>query len=116
MLAAALFLCTVVSIHDGDTLRCSDGTRVRLHAIDTPEMPGACREGRSCAPGDPYRAKAALVKLAGRQTLRCDRTGTSYDRVTAYCSSRGVDLSCAMWRGGWAVRLEKFDRDRRLCR
>lgn len=32
-LMAADFTCNVASITDGDTLRCSDGTRVRRHAI-----------------------------------------------------------------------------------
>ncbi len=116
MIAAALFLCTVASVHDGDTFRCQDGTRIRLHAIDTPEMPGTCRKGRKCVPGNPYRAKAALERLALRKTLRCEKTGTSYKRVTAYCSVGGVDLSCAMVRGGYAVRVPKYDRQRRLCR
>lgn len=116
MLAGAIFLCAVAYVHDGDSLRCADGTRVRLHAIDTPEMPGACRPGRQCAPGDPYKAKAALEKIAAGKTLRCEKTGTSYNRVTAYCSANGVDLSCAMFRSGYAVRLPQFDRDRRLCR
>lgn len=116
MIAAALFLCTVSAVTDGDSLRCTDGTRVRLHAIDTPEMPGACRQGRVCAPGNPHQARAALVKLAAGKTLKCQKTGTSWERVTAYCSADGRDLSCAMYRGGYAVRLEQFDRNRRLCR
>lgn len=116
MIAAALFLCTVASVHDGDTLRCMDGTRIRLHAIDTPEMPGACRKGRKCAPGNPYRAKAALERLALRKTLRCEKTGMSYSRVTAYCSIDEVDISCAMVRSGHAIRVAKYDQQRRLCR
>lgn len=115
-LAAAVFLCPVASIHDGDTLACEDGTRIRLQAIDTPEMPGACRKGRTCAPGDPYAARDALRKLAGGKTLRCERTGTSYNRVTAWCSVGGLDLSCAMYEGGWAVKVARYDRGNRLCR
>jgi micrococcal nuclease len=30
--------CVVASVHDGDTMRCRDGTRVRLLLIDAPEM------------------------------------------------------------------------------
>ena len=36
--------CTVT---DGDTIRC-DGEPIRLLGIDTPEVPGHCREGRDC--------------------------------------------------------------------
>ena len=59
------FSCVVRYVTDGDTFRCSNGTRVRLSSIDTPEMPGSCRQGRACAPGDPYAAKAALQRLIG---------------------------------------------------
>ena len=111
-----LFSCHVARVHDGDTFRCSDGTRVRLSAIDTPEMPGPCRPGRSCAPGDPYAAKAALERLIRGRTLQCEAVGTSYNRVTAWCSAGGKDLSCAMVRSGHAVRLRRFDTGRRLCR
>ncbi len=112
---AAFFLCTVASVTDGDTFRCTDGTRVRLQAIDAPEMDN-CQKGRACAPGDPLKARAALGRIALNKTLRCERTGNSYNRVTAWCRIGGADLSCAMYRGGWAIRLAKYDRPRRLCR
>jgi hypothetical protein len=38
------FLCAVVTVTDGDTFRCAGGTRVRLHAVDTPEI-AKCRKG-----------------------------------------------------------------------
>ncbi|MDQ2669342.1 MAG: thermonuclease family protein [Gemmatimonadota bacterium] len=31
-------LCIVTSVHDGDTLRCTNGMRVRLTGIDAPEL------------------------------------------------------------------------------
>ena len=113
---SAAFSCTVQSVHDGDTFRCTNGTRIRLSSIDSPEMPGACRSGRACAPGDPYAAKAALKGLIDGRTVQCDRVGTSYGRVAAWCSVGGVDLSCAMVRSGHVIRLSKFDKARRLCR
>jgi endonuclease YncB( thermonuclease family) len=110
------FACRVRDVTDGDTFRCADGTRVRLSSIDTPEMPGSCRPGRHCAPGDPYAAKAALERLIGGRTVQCEPVGMSYNRVAAWCSVGGVDLSCAMVRGGYAIRLSEFDKGRRLCR
>ena len=110
------FLCAVQYVTDGDTFRCSNGTRIRLSSIDTPEMPGSCRPGRACAPGDPYAAKAALQRLVGGRTVQCQPVGMSYNRVAAWCSVNGMDLSCAMVRGGHAVRLPQFDKERRLCR
>lgn len=38
--------CTVT---DGDTIRCN-GERIRLLGIDTPELPGHCRQGRVAYP------------------------------------------------------------------
>ena len=113
--SAGAFACKVRSVTDGDTFRCADGTRVRLSSIDTPEMPGACRAGRSCVPGDPYAAKAALERLIGGRTVRCERVGMSYNRVAAWCSVGGMDLSCAMVRSGHAIRLPQHDRVGRLC-
>lgn len=112
----AAFSCTVQSVTDGDTFRCADGTRVRLSSIDTPEMPGSCRPGRHCAPGDPFAAKAALQRLIGGRTVRCEPVGMSFNRIAAWCVVGGVDLSCAMVRGGYAIRLPQFDSSRRLCR
>lgn len=110
------FSCSVLHVTDGDTFRCSNGTRVRLASIDTPEMPGSCRPGRACAPGNPYAAKAALQRMISGRTVHCEPVGMSYNRVAAWCSANGVDLSCAMVRGGYAIRLPQHDRERRLCR
>lgn len=110
------FSCAVRYVTDGDTFRCSNGTRVRLSSIDSPEMPGSCRPGRACAPGDPYAAKAALQRLIGGRTVQCEPIGTSYNRVAAWCSVGGMDLSCAMVRSGHAIRLPHYDRTNRLCR
>lgn len=113
---ADTFACTVASVTDGDTFRCSNGTRIRLSSIDTPEMPGSCQPGRNCAPGNPYAAKAALARLIAGRTVQCEPVGKSYNRIAAWCSVGGQDLSCAMVRSGHAIRLPKFDREGRLCR
>lgn len=110
------FECEVVRIADGDTFTCSSGVRVRLRAIDAPELPGHCRRGRQCAPGDPYASKRNLERLIAGRTLRCIADGRTYNRVAAWCSLNGVDLSCSQYRGGWAIRETKWDRNRRLCR
>jgi endonuclease YncB( thermonuclease family) len=110
------FSCRVAYVHDGDTFRCTDGSRIRLAAIDAPEMPGACRRGRSCAPGNPWRSKAALEGLISGRTVECRATGTTYNRIAAWCSVGGTDLSCAMLRSGQAIRLPRFDRQGRLAR
>ena len=109
------FACKVASVANGDTFRCSNDVRIRLSAIDAPEMPGSCQPGRRCAPGNPYAAKAARARLIAGRTVQCEPVGNSYNRIAAWCSVRGQDLSCAMVRNGHAVRLARFDRGR-LCR
>lgn len=113
----AAFACAVRAVTDGDTLRCRDGTRVRLAGIDAPELPGHCRRGRACAPGDPYAARRELQRLVAGRTITCRATGMSYGRVTAWCRTLGgVDLSCAMVASGRAVRWARYWRGRQnMC-
>lgn len=97
--------CDVV---DGDTLRCG-GERIRLVGIDAPEMPGHCRPGRDCAPGDPY---AATVSLSGmvRSTMPIQRYGEDkYGRTIAALEGTYGDLSCAQLRDGSAIYKPQWD-------
>jgi micrococcal nuclease len=110
-----LFGCAAV---DGDTIRC-DGKRYRLLAIDAPEMPGHCRRGRRCVPGDPLRAKEELQRALrdGRvrfQVVAQDR----YGRSVGIGVARGVNLSCHMLRAGHAAYVARYDTGswiRRAC-
>ena len=98
MAGALSFLCSNPSHHDGDNVRCSNiDQAIRLQGIDAPEMPGACRPGRDCTPGDPYAARDQLRRLTSGKTVRCEQEDTdSYGRIIARCDAGGVDLSCAM--------------------
>jgi micrococcal nuclease len=108
------FLCLAAVAIDGDTLRCRDRGNVRLAATDAPEMPGHCRRGRKCAPGDPVASKWAL---AGMLTgpVRCRQVDASpswrgfqatdrYGRMVVRCSVNGRDLGEQMISKGKAVR------------
>ena len=89
---------------DGDTLRCSNLGPVRLVAIDAPEMPGHCRAGRVCTPGDGEASRAGLVALVSRGRVVCRPQGRdAYGRILARCAVRGRDLSCDLVRRGLAV-------------
>lgn len=116
MALQAAFTCSVVSVHDGDTFTCQGGTRVRLAAVDAPEV-GNCPSYRRCAPGDGQASRRTLDALVYRRQVRWLPNGRSYDRVTAFCSAPGTgDLSCAMLRAGQAIYLARFDPGRRLTR
>ncbi|MDB5582370.1 MAG: hypothetical protein JWR80_7546 [Bradyrhizobium sp.] len=76
--------CRVV---DGDTLNCA-GERVRLLGIDAPELPGHCRQGRDCAPGDPFGSTASLESAVGPE-MTIERVGQDrYGRTLAMVRGR----------------------------
>jgi endonuclease YncB( thermonuclease family) len=101
----ALALC-VASIHDGDTLRTCDGTKVRLVAlsgpVDAPELPGSPR-CKGCDPRPGYAARDRLrVILRAPAKLHCngvDRYQRSLCRVTV----NGRDVGDQLVREGLAV-------------
>jgi endonuclease YncB( thermonuclease family) len=95
--------CISPKVVDGDTLRCGS-TRIRLSSIDAPEMPGHCRPGRQCTPGDPFASTANLRSLVVGQATTCRQLDTDrYGRAVAFCSADGRDLSCAQVQSGHAI-------------
>ena len=66
--------CTVSRVSDGDSFRCSDGRRVRLIGIDTPEL-----QQRPFGP----RARTALLGLVPvGATVRLERDAAPVDRYS----------------------------------
>lgn len=109
--------CTVAYINDGDTLRCQDGTRIRLHAVAARESDGSCSTGHPCPAASAEAATSELRRLAGGKTITCKPTGTSYDRVTAICwTPSGEEINCALIQSGVALIWERFHREQPLCR
>ncbi len=98
------FACQSVSVTDGDTFEC-DGKRIRMVGIDAPELPGHCRPGRECTPGDPWASTENLRRRFTDGPVECRRTDTdAYGRTVARCKAGETDLSCAQIRDGFAVR------------
>lgn len=113
LLAAALLSCTAI---DGDTLRCAPPgqgqkhERVRLIAIDAPELPGHCRLGRACAPGNPFASKAALQHLVAGKLVRIERWKPDrWGRTLAMGTVGTTNLSCAQIRTGRAIYRQEWD-------
>jgi micrococcal nuclease len=113
MILTSLIGCGAV---DGDTIRC--GTeRIRLLAIDAPEMPGHCRRGRVCALGDPYASKAALEQDLRQGPVTIERTGTDrYGRTVAIVRVNGANLSCRQIIRGYALYWKRYDLGGRIAR
>lgn len=113
LLSAALSLnACIASVHDGDTLRLCSGERVRLIAIDAPELPGspACwREKRAahwC--DDPARARQAqgtLARLLRSGPVTIERHGLDhYNRTLARVTVGGRDVGTVLLSLGLARR------------
>lgn len=95
---SSAFLCRAPSVIDGDTLRCLDGTRVRLWGVLAPERK---------QPGGP-EATSALGRLVVGQTLACVPLGTSFDRIVGRCWTLGIDPAAEMVRQGFAEPEAKY--------
>jgi len=114
--AADRFVCEVAYVNDGDTFRCADGVRVRLHAVAARENDETCSPGHPCPAASAASAKAQLERLVAGETISCERTGKSYNRITAICWTPGdVEVNCAMIRSGTTVVWPRFNDERRIC-
>lgn len=98
---AAQFSCEHPGVVDGDTLRCGDGTRVRVWGIQAPE--------RHMAAG-PASARAMADLVKGRD-LRCiDRGKDRYGRTVAQCFVGRRDIAREMVRRGQAEDWPRYSK------
>lgn len=89
---------------DGDTFKFG-GVHYRIAAIDAPELPGHCRVGRHCAPGDPFAAKRALQQYLDTGDVRCQPIGLDrYQRTLVTCTINGTNLGDDLIALGYAIR------------
>lgn len=119
------FECTPIHVWDGDgPIWCAEGPHVRLSGIAAREMDGSCRPGQPCPEVDPKASRDALAALVGTPrgfaseghvlvtgpTMHCSSVGgAGGTRTAAWCvSPKSGDLSCAMVRGGWALRWDRY--------
>jgi len=91
-----------LAVLDGDTLRLPDGRRVRLRAVDTPEL------GRPFA--DEAREFARAFVAGGEPRLVPPQPGhDAYGRLLADVEVGGASLSRALLAAGLAVLYEERD-------
>jgi micrococcal nuclease len=100
---------------DGDTLRCTEIGRVRLLGIDAPEMPGHCRKGRICAPGNPQKSKANLARLIRPGVTIAPVTRDRYGRTVALVYAGSRNVACEQLKARHAIYRPKWDNGRRLA-
>ena len=127
---AQAIACTAPRAVDGDTIRCANlPAAVRLLGIDAPELPGHCRRGRTCAPGDPVASRAALASLIASGPVTVEIVGRDRYRrhlgvvrvhaamanpITGQVAT--VNLSCAQIATGNAIYVRAWDNGHRIAR
>ncbi|HEV2598902.1 hypothetical protein [Sphingopyxis sp.] len=131
--AGQSFNCTPTAVWDGDgPIWCAEGPHVRLSGVAAREMDGSCSPGHPCPVADPRAARDHLASLLGTPngklrtghvkvtgpTMRCRSVGgAGGNRTAAFCvSPKSGDLSCAMVRGGYAARWDRYWRNHRCDR
>lgn len=133
-------ICLAIAIHDVDgPIHCQTGEKIRLQGIGATETNGTCNPNQPCIPGDPFGQRRRMAKAMGARIdredkakdgrpslygqlwfkkpvrLRCDVTGTSHKRLTAWCRlPDGRDLSCVAMSAGIAARWSRYDLGKRL--
>ena len=99
----------VSRIVDGDTVYTKDGTKIRLHGIDTPER------------DQPYgkQATGALDGLIKTKIFVLEKDTDKYGRLVAVLyTPEGLNLNLEMVCGGhawWYERYARFDSDLEDC-
>ncbi len=122
------FECTPTHVWDGDgPIWCAEGPRVRLAGIAAREINETSKARHPCPSASGGDARAALVSLVGVSTgvgrhghilvsgpkMTCLSDGSAGgNRTAAWCSSPTAgDINCALVRGGWALRWDRYWND-----
>ena len=95
---AIWFECSFRGALDGDTFRCADATRVRLHGIDAPEI--------SHALGN--LSRNWLDRHLKGIVVYCVPRGRSFNRIVATCYDQGVDVAAASVAHGMSRDCYRF--------
>lgn len=126
--AGQTFICTPTHVWDGDgPIWCQEGPHVRLSGVAAREMDGSCNSNQPCPRATAEAARDALVALLGvptgigrhghilveGPTMQCLSDGSAGgDRTAAWCvSPKSGDVNCAIVKGGWALRWERYWRE-----
>ena len=115
MPATIILICAAALATDGDSLRCADGTRIRLVGVEANELRGGCHV--PACPTMPGRvAKARMQALLGGQNVTYVVNGRSWSRLTASVTlPDGRDLACETLRIGMTVVWQRYWPSGKVC-
>lgn len=95
---------------DGDSL-IVEGERVRLFAIDAPELDQQCWTADHARFACGQRARAALASLIRGRDLRCETQDRDrFGRLVSICFAGEMEINQALVEQGWALALPRFSR------
>lgn len=108
---AAILLVLALPAHaqtviDGDSIKLN-GSTIRLHGIDAPEIGQACGSW----PAGAHAAATLRALLEGRRVSCQPVTTDRYGRTVAICHADGIDVGAAMVRQGAAWAFVRYSVD-----
>ncbi len=95
---------TIASCYDGDTCTTTEGEKIRLACIDTPEL-----RGNRASP-EPARAARDFLNyvVAGNEVEIRRITKDRYDRTVSELSIDGINIQQLMVSNGYATIYERY--------
>tara|TARA_B100001057_G_scaffold328291_1_gene328618 strand:+ start:982 stop:1461 length:480 start_codon:yes stop_codon:yes gene_type:complete len=98
------------NIIDGDTVHIN-GNKIRLHAIDAPEINQKCSKNKiswNCG----IDATKFLKKIIGNEKISCETNAKDrYNRFIGVCYKNEIDLNSEMVANGWAIAYRYYSLD-----
>ena len=95
---------TIESCYDGDTCTSTNGEKIRLACIDTPEL-----SGPKAAPTTAKAAREYLNNLVAGQEISIRRiTKDRYGRTVAELSKGSINIQKRLVRNGYAKTYERY--------
>ena len=102
--AGALPTVTIASCYDGDTCRTTEGEKLRLACIDTPEL-----RGRNADPVPATAARDYLRQMVEGKQVQIRRVDNDrYGRTVAEIYLSGTNIQQAMVQKGHARIYERY--------
>ncbi len=99
-----LLICVVASVTDADTIRCQNGTKVRIAGVSALERNGSCNSRPTC-PVMPHKLAQPIASMLmlGR-TISFRVVGTSYGRAVG----ENQALRCQLIASGAVVEWPRY--------